>query len=475
MPEIASRLSATLLDASRVVNWQSERRYLVGWRHVSYAVAVWCSLGAPTRAACQDPGADARVAWLAEHALRVVSVSPEQTDFTDLAPLRDVLTDASIVMLGEQSHGDGTTFLAKTRLAVFLHQELGFDVIAFESGMYDCWKAWQSIQAGGAPADALRLGLFGLWSQSEQVLPLGEYLTVAAASDRPLELAGFDIQPSGRASRMFVEDLAELSTRLGSTMVAGERWAGFAQIVERLVDRSYVRGVAALPPQEERERFAADVISLRRDLAGASTTGRDGGLWDQILAGLDAYARMIWLVNPADLRPTPADARIRDEQMAANLLWLARERHRGRKIIVWAATSHSARRLSTVESSIPDVQTMYDSVPTMGELVWRALGERVYSLGFTAYEGEAGNVYGTRFALSTPSAGSFEDLMYRAGLENAIVDFRRPAPGGAWLDSVMVARPLGYGEMRARWSGVLDGMMFTRRMTPSTSVDPARP
>lgn len=443
-------------------------------RMVATALTAVLTLGAAASGACQESSIDARVTWLAQHAIRLNSVSPDDTDFSDLMPLEAVLRDASVVMLGEQSHGDGTTFLAKIRLTMYLHQELGFDVIAFESGLYDSWKAWRHLEAGGEPGEALQLGLFGLWSESEQVRPLGEYLAAAAAAAtaRPLELAGFDIQPSGRASRGLAGELAGALTRIGSTASAGDHWQVFAGIYERLANRSYIRGDVALPTHEERERFAAAVASIRQEVRAAWSRQQSAELamWVQILHGIEAYAQMVWLVDPENLRPTAADARIRDTQMADNLLWLVRERYAGRKIVVWAATSHTARHLATVESGIPDVQAMYDSVPTFGEHVWRALGDSLYSLGFTAYGGEAGNVFGTRWALATPSTGSLEDLMHRAGLDNAIVDFRRPSPGGAWLNSVMVARPMGYGEMRSRWSHVLDGMMFTRQMTPSTRI-----
>ena len=446
-------------------------------RDIAWVLTIVLTLLVPVRGVCQESTTDPRVTWLAEHAMRLTTALPDDRDFSDLAPLETVLRNVSMVMLGEQSHGDGTTFLAKTRLAMYLHQKLGFDVIAFESGLYDCWKAWQHLEAGGEPAQALELALFGLWSQSEQVLPLGDYLAASATTERPLVLAGFDIQPSGRASQALVTDLAAVMTEIGSTALGGDHWRAFTDIHNRLVDRSYVRGDVGLPTHEARERFADAVASIRQEVLAAWLRDESPELavWVQVLDGIDAYARMIWLVDPDDLRPKIADARIRDAQMAEHLLWLARERYPDRKIIVWAATSHTARHLATVESPVPEVQEIYDGVPTLGELVWQAMGDRMYSLGFTSYEGEAGNVYGTRWSVSTPSAGSLEDLMYRAGLENAIIDFRRPSRGGTWLDSVIVARPMGYGEVRARWSHVLDGMMFTRQMTPSTRVSETPP
>jgi len=41
-------------------------------------------------------------------------------------------------MLGEQSHGEATTYETKIKLIKFLHQEMDFDILAIESGFYDC-------------------------------------------------------------------------------------------------------------------------------------------------------------------------------------------------------------------------------------------------------------------------------------------------------------------------------------------------
>jgi hypothetical protein len=57
--------------------------------------------------------------------------------------------------------------------------------------------------------------------------------------------------------------------------------------------------------------------------------------------------------------------------------------------------------------------------------------------------------------------------MRSAGLENAVVDFRNLPSSGAWLREKIVSQPLGYIPMRANWTDVLDGMVFTRVMTLS--------
>jgi hypothetical protein len=50
------------------------------------------------------------------------TVDPADQDFSDLEPLRAAIGTARIVQLGEPSHGAGSSFAAKTRLVMFLHQ-----------------------------------------------------------------------------------------------------------------------------------------------------------------------------------------------------------------------------------------------------------------------------------------------------------------------------------------------------------------
>ena len=57
-------------------------------------------------------------------AMPVLSIDPMDTDFGDLEALVDKIGTSRVVMLGEESHGDGATFQAKSRLIKFLHQRM---------------------------------------------------------------------------------------------------------------------------------------------------------------------------------------------------------------------------------------------------------------------------------------------------------------------------------------------------------------
>ena len=79
----------------------------------------------------------------------LASVDPSTPGFDDLAPFGAALGDRRIVLLTEPTHGDGATFLLKTRLVKYLHEVKGFDVLFIESGLYDVARMQQRVAAGG--------------------------------------------------------------------------------------------------------------------------------------------------------------------------------------------------------------------------------------------------------------------------------------------------------------------------------------
>lgn len=108
----------------------------------------------------------------------------------------------------------------------------------------------------------------------------------------------------------------------------------------------------------------------------------------------------------------------------------------------------------------------------MGDYLTDQFEGGVYTLGFTAYGGRYGAFYWSDDEPTTiepPSPGSLEDLLGALSHDYAILDLT-DIPDGHWLSDLQIARPLGYDEMRADWTQVMDGLMFIRTMEPNTEA-----
>ena len=445
-------------------------------------VLLLCSQAAPLAQAPDSPdlSRDPRVAWLAKHAVGARSGDPKDEDFRDLAPLRQSIGSARIVMLGDPSHIGGGSFLAMSRMVKFLHREMGFDVLVFESGLYDMSIVWESIRAGGDIQAALGQGLFSIWSKSEEVHSLMDYVAANARSTRPLELAGWDPQVTGAASREhLVGDLRAYLTDAGITSDLLAENGPLKATLENVLANKYVAGPTPLvpPSHAEQEAYLAALKRLEKDIA-SKMSGADSlraGFWVHELHSLAVHSRNEW--SPSDGSADYLGNMLRDQQGATNLLWLADERYRGRKIIVWAATWHEFRNkgiaMSEMATADPD-DVQYFNAATMGGHVWETLGNQVYVIGFTAYAGTHGIFRAGKAEDDGPirrgphTSVELEELFNAAGFQYAFLDFRSLQKGGEWLHTPIRARYLGDGPGLRDWTQTMDGMFFIREQKPNT-------
>jgi erythromycin esterase len=453
----------------------SDRRGPVAASSALFALVVLCAVVPAWAQPAKSAADDARVAWLKKHAQPVRSIDPRDADFADLEGFRRAIGDARIVMLGEQSHGDGATFHAKTRLIRFLHEKCGFNVLAFESGLYDCHKAWEILREGKTlPQKAVASGVFAIWAQSEQVQPLIEYLGQQARTSRPLELAGFDCQFTAEASATtLADDLSAFISKLPSKGLAKDDWAALVEACRAL----------AKPPAKIDARQMASFAACRRALeampAPPTMPRREFAFWKQFIESAAAYA------DAQRFLGTNADdgfsyTNVRDPQMARNLVWLARTAYPDGKIIVWAASMHIARNPATMKmiikkNGIPvePRQTVgnHDQTRTLGNEAYKTLAQEMYTVAFTAAEGQFKLPWwDTPRTLDPVVPGSLEDLMSRAGFTYAFLDLKRCGDGGHWLSERLASRPLGHADSEADWTQVFDAFVFTRRMTGSDRV-----
>jgi erythromycin esterase len=189
----------------------------------------------------------ARVAWLQQHAVPIAALDPG-APLDDLHFLDETLQGVRVVLLGEATRGDGSAQLAKTRLVRYLHERLGFDLLAFECGFYDCGRAWREMRAGGDARENLAGALFALYTEAVEMQPLLSFVGESARSERPLELAGIDSQGSAESTGRHL--FADLRAALGGEAIAAGDSAALARLAPRLrelAEEAYATGAAAVP------------------------------------------------------------------------------------------------------------------------------------------------------------------------------------------------------------------------------------
>lgn len=427
------------------------------------------------QAAASAKAQEARIAYLKKHAIPVRSIDADDGNFADLEPLREVIGNRRIVMLGESSHGDGATFAAKSRLIKFLHQRMGFDVLAFESGFYDMRKAWSALRAGDDPQKAVSSAVFDIWSASRQAQPLWSYVAEQSKTSHPLELSGFDMQFTGSASSEHL--LNDLSDYLSRVQLPPNDANAASRVMDALAmvfkDPGYIQSGSEFKKVKPEDQIAAVLAgqALGQSLGALRPSDEPGRIerdfWVQFLKSSAAFLKMSWRVDPEAMEKTVLNwaMNLRDRQMSDNLIWLAKRAYPMRKIIVWAASSHIMRqRVKFANQSDPFIP--------MGDWIDKAMGTDVYVLGFTSYKGRWGEVGMSKSMEVAPAApDSLEDLFFSAGFEYAWMDFRNIAADGAWLREPLSCRSLKYLPANTDWTRMMDGLFFIKEMYPSTRVE----
>src|SRR5690606_18183185 len=138
-----------------------------------------------------------------------LSENPQVEDFDFL---KQELEGVQVVMLGESSHYEGNVFEMKTKIIQFLYKEMGFTTIAFESGIYDVWKAQQQIESGKDTKQALMHSLFSIWSKTNEFQSFIEFYD---KNKNELNLFGFDYQITGNDNfEVLTKDLFDYSKKI---------------------------------------------------------------------------------------------------------------------------------------------------------------------------------------------------------------------------------------------------------------------
>ena len=385
--------------------------------------------------------------YVVDHLVPVRSISPDDTDFGDLEVIGAAIGDADIVLLGEQGHGDAPTFEAKTRLIKYLHQEKGFDVLAFEGDFFGINWSWRMAEHGELPEDLGFSALYPMWTRCYTFLSLIDYVYDMAYTDDRLILAGIDPRHFARsrfltAFESMVDD-AQLPVRNHAD------YEVFHSVLFDVIQNEYQNEAT-----NAQEALFFDVLATLKAEIGERHALADQVFWLQELDNLEAHARNAW--------QSGYRIDIRDMQMAENLLWLKQGPFKGKKMIVWAHNYHIAKNFRQTERFMWEYLANRDKV-NMGTYLHQEQPSNLYILGFNSHSGTHNPTGRERKDIAAPEADHFETWIDEQSHPYAFVDFS----GLTDRDSDRNAFHMKGFRHRIRkgnWANIYDGIFYVRDM-----------
>lgn len=401
--------------------------------------------------------------YVATHTVPVATVDATSDEYADLAPVGQAIGEARVVMLGEQDHGDGPTFQAKTRLVKYLHERKGFTVLAFESDFFGLTAGWDQLaKQPDSIRHFLRQNIFPLWTRSADCRYLfQQYIPHSFQTSSPLQVAGFDSQLILDYSRTHLRQALDgylVSQGLASKFPSPAAYQAFLAAVQELVTQQD-KPEASRP--DRRPTLESGFRLVNQALLAAGDTPAS---WSRVLASLQAYLDTTWDTQEA-----------RDKAMADNLTFLLTQQYKDAKIIVWAANTHVMKHTDQITGKGKN----------FNRVIWHNMGthfvqdprwaKQTYVLGFASYQGTAGRLGTATFTVQEPDKKGLETWV-PASIAYGFLDF---TPYNQQFNYPAAPFPLKspmHYTIPARvapipWNLVYDGLFFIREMQATTKIE----
>ncbi len=356
--------------------------------------------------------------WIKTNHHPILSLDSE--NFEDLHFLDQFLIDKSIVLLGEVAHGIAEQNRIRVRLIKYLHQEHGFNVVAFESGLYDCYFTDKALQ-GMDNIDVLKNALYTFWNTTDLV-DLVNYMKQSYSSNNPIHLAGFDIHSSGIMSVNRPQFLKNITINIDS-ILSENIFEMDKIIVQRRTRRSYVDNYVD-------QNY--DALSfLYQDLIDKITNNNDllKHYFDEetiLVAKEIAVSISKYILS----RHIPPSYIIRDKQMAETIKFIKEVLFPGQKIIIWSHNCHIQKDLEAV-AILP--YGNYYAGTNMGNWLYQTYAKEMYAIGSLAYRGHIN--YGKVQDIIITKDECIEAILYHARKKHFFIDLSQQTEvkGNSWI------------------------------------------
>lgn len=363
--------------------------------------------------------------------------------YEDLQFLGDILREKRIVLLGESGHGVAEYTMLKSRIIRYLHEELDFDILAFEANSADAFAA-DYFGSYSNVDSTIYNSISTLW-HVEEIVPLFRYINATHTTDDPLLVQGVDITQSNGSyafskflyyliqpiDPLYAEEIRHKDSlfsaegvrkyTIGETYTTDEK-ESFKKLREnRFKDYTHLKEYI----QVNRDQFSevsnreieAALFYLQSRLNFIHWIDRDSSYMASITKGtryIGVPMNKLFSVY-------------RDYQMAQNLEFLSKTLFPDKKIIVWAQNAHIKKW------PLRMAYELNEHAPT-------------YTIALFCYSGEGDSTFGQAFDGSHPDSMvykfitpqdplSIAQLLHPSGHEITLIDMENQikSEGNSWM------------------------------------------
>lgn len=367
------------------------------------------------------------IAWIKKH---TNEISTDLNDFRDLAFLDSLVENKRIVMLGENSHGTAEYFKLKNRLIQYLHNELNFNVLAWESNLLDCYSVNEN-KRNLTPEEMVNGSLHFVY-RTDQVLPIME-----TVKNNNLTLVGFDAQPTvySDATANYISSINCLGEKTRNQF---HQLDSIAQTPTKMNKKNKIRKAHA-------KRYAELLIqSEETDCTNKLKTILKLGIED----------RIYFLLNRN---------KGRDERMANNLMWLLNVKYPNEKFIIYAHNAHN---------DPANQKNKYANFKTMAEFLPNSIIKQTYNIGIFGYSGTARNNVRGIYEFKVHPELSLENYLHKSGYRITFLDIENQMKSESNFYLFNEINTMYWGNINNPkiLSEHYDGVILVNDISPSTKL-----